>query len=135
MPKPSRPILYICLTCKRAGSQAAPQGKPPEGRKLYEAVAERMENLNGEAPAELRSCVCFGNCEQGCTVAISEPGKWSYIMGRLGHENADDLIAYAGAYAKSGTGTVFRSGRPAALHDTIIARMPGHLQRFKESVE
>ncbi len=76
----------------------------------------------------MQPVLCMANCEQGCSVAIAQPGKWGYLLGRLCPTHfeplADDLLIYAKAYAETPSGTVMRKGRPASLHHAIIARFP-----------
>ena len=73
---------------------------------------------------ELREVVCLSSCDQGCAAAISAPGKWTYLLGRLDPALAPDLLAYATAYAASRTGTVLPSKRPASLARMVLGRVP-----------
>lgn len=68
----------------------------------------------------------MANCEQGCSAALSSPGKWSYIAGFLGAELADDVIDYALVYGASRTGVVMPSKRAPSLRDAVVARVPAH---------
>ena len=113
----SQAELHVCITC-RAGEKPV-SGEPVLGLRLFEAVAA----LQG--PTMLRSVVCLGNCAQGCSAAVSQPGKWSYLLGHMGPGHAADLVAYAAAYAASDNGTVWRSQRADSLRDAIVARIPG----------
>ena len=122
----TRPCLYVCTTCKQDGAPLA-EGETPPGKVLYEAVSERLEALGPEAPIDVQPIVCFANCEQGCSAGLSQAGKWAYMVGHIGPAEADDLIAYGAAYAKSETGAVLRSGRPESLRHAIVGRFPTHL--------
>lgn len=122
----ARPFLYVCTTCKQDGAPLA-EGETPPGKLLYEAVAEKLAAMGDAAPVEVEPVVCFANCEQGCSAGVSQPGKWAYMVGHIGPEHADDLIAYAAAYAKSDRGAVLRSGRPESLRHAIVGRFPTHL--------
>lgn len=122
----NRPCLYVCTTCKQDGTSLA-EGETPPGRLLYEAVARKLEDLGDAAPVDVAPVVCFANCEQGCSAGLSQPGKWAYMVGHIGPEHADDLIAYGAAYAKSEIGAVLRSGRPDSLRHAIVGRFPTHL--------
>jgi predicted metal-binding protein len=125
-----KPTLHVCLSCRRAGPDGADNAEAPpaqpEGRALYEALAEQVAALGEDAPAHIRQTICFANCERGCTASLSSPGKWSYMVGGLGPEHAADLLRYAAAYGASETGVVLRSGRPESLHHAIVARFPAH---------
>jgi predicted metal-binding protein len=114
------PRLAVCVTCK-AGVEIEGDGPRP-GRLLYEALLERCAV---EAPAvELMPVECLSLCDHGCSAAISVAGKWSYLLGGLSENMADDILTYAQAYAMSKTGLVLPSRRPASLADMIMARMP-----------
>jgi predicted metal-binding protein len=135
VPGDDRPTLYICLSCRREGTTPAPEGEATDGRRLFEAVQSLLADTGDGAPARAVPVLCFANCERGCSAAIAAPGKWSYLMGRLGPEHAPDLLTYAGVYRKSRAGVVLPSGRPASLRDTVIARFPTHLQILEEAAE
>jgi predicted metal-binding protein len=122
----TRPCLYVCTTCKQDGAPLT-EGETPPGKLLYEAVAERLDALGEAAPIDVQPMVCFANCEQGCSAGLSQAGKWAYMVGHIGPAEADDLIAYGAAYAKSETGAVLRSGRPVSLRHAIVGRFPTHL--------
>ena len=113
------PHLHICITC-RAG-QAIGAGDAPPGQHLHDAVAA----LVGEAgPVRVQPVSCLASCERGCAAVISAPGKWGYLLGGLHNELATDLLAYAGAYAASKTGTVMPSKRPPSLGSVVLGRFP-----------
>ena len=124
MPDP-RPVLHICTTC-RAGETSV-EGAPVPGRRLFDRVAALLADDN--APVSLRSVVCLGNCEQGCSAAVEQAGKWTYLLGRLEPAMGADLLAYAATYAAHPTGTVLPSRRPASLARVVLGRMPDLSQR------
>src|SRR5580693_3980910 len=99
-PTAHRPRLAVCVTCK-AGLDIEGDAPRP-GRLFYEALVERC---TGEDPAvDLMPVECLSLCDHGCSAAISAAGKWSYLLGGLGVGVADDILAYARAYAASRTG-------------------------------
>lgn len=113
------PTLHVCVTCR--ANRPLVEGEPVLGRVLYEAVAEHLDPM-----ISLQPVVCLGNCLQGCSAAMTQDGKWSYLLGHLTPDHAADLAAYAVAFARSENGTVWRSGRAESLRDAIVARIPGH---------
>ena len=116
---PDVPVLHVCTTC-RAGVPLA-DGQVPPGRVMLDAVAA----LLGSDPAvDLREVTCLSSCDHGCAAAISAPGKWTYLLGRLDPLLAPDLLAYAAAYAAAKTGTVLPSKRPASLARMVLGRVP-----------
>jgi predicted metal-binding protein len=110
--------LHVCITC-RAG-QAIPEGEPTPGARLRDAIVE----------AGVPSCVtlvpveCLSACNQGCSVALSAPGRWSYVYGRLSDANARDVVAGAAAYAAAPDGIVPWRTRPEIFRKQSLARLP-----------
>jgi predicted metal-binding protein len=113
------PVLHVCVTC-RAGRELA-EGETPQGRLLHHAVATLLTTRN---VAELREVVCLSSCDHGCAAAISAPGKWSYLLGRLDVARTAGLLTYVASYAASRTGTVLPSKHPASLARLVLGRMP-----------
>ncbi|MBO1075161.1 DUF1636 family protein [Roseomonas marmotae] len=120
-----RPVLHICVTC-RAGRPLA-EGEVPPGRHLHDAVAAQLEGLEAP-PVELRAVKCLAACDHGCTAAMTAPGKWGYLLGRLDLSHAADLLAYGAAYAASGSGAVLPSRRPASLRSVVLGRIPSLME-------
>ena len=112
------PILHICTTC-RAGRELAP-GETPAGRHMHAAVAAHP----AVAAIELREVACLSSCDAGCAAAISMPGKWSYLLGRLSPALTGDLLDYARLYALHPTGTVLPSKRAPSLDGMVLGRLP-----------
>jgi predicted metal-binding protein len=135
VPPSTPPHLYICLSCRRRGAEAAPESEPTDGRRLYDAVKSLADEMGDDAPANVLPTLCFANCERGCSAGIAAAGKWSYLIGEIGPEHAADLLAYAEAYAKAKTGVVLPSGRPASLQASVIARFPAPFEPVKDAAE
>jgi predicted metal-binding protein len=119
MPDLSPPTLHVCVTC-RAGLPLE-DGQTPPGRFMHAAIAAL---LNTDPVIALREVACLSSCENGCAAAISSPGKWTYLLGRLTPSLAPDLLTYAAAYAAHRTGTVLPSKRPASLARMVLGRIP-----------
>ena len=111
-----RPTLHVCITCRAGG----PLTDPTPGRAMHSAVAAHPD----AAAVDLHEATCLAVCEQGCAAAISMPGKWSYLLGRLNPAMVGDLLTYAGVYAQSTTGAVMPSKRPASLAHIVLGRLP-----------
>jgi predicted metal-binding protein len=77
-----------------------------------------------DAAVSVREVTCLAACDHGCSAALTAPGKWSYLLGRLTLGHAADLLTYGAAYAAHATGTVLPSKRPASLRDVVLGRMP-----------
>jgi predicted metal-binding protein len=87
---------------------------------------DRLASLLDETAMqlELRPVSCLASCDHGCAAAITMPGRWSFLLGRLNAELAPDLLTYAATYAASATGTVMPSRRPPSLRTAILGRIP-----------
>lgn len=122
------PTLHICTTC-RAGLPLA-EGETAPGQHMLDAVAAL-------APPgiEIRPVKCLSSCDHGCAAAISSPGKWTYLLGRLNPALAPDLLSYVASYAMHPTGTVLPSRRPASLAKMILGRMPDLSPALAEAAE
>lgn len=121
-----RPVLHICMTCQPAGEESGLPGEDTAGSRLHQAVADRIRAADLDAVVRINPVICMANCEQGCSAALSAPGKWAYITGYLSPDMADDLVAYAVTYGASKTGVVMPSKRPESLRGAIVARVPAH---------
>ncbi|MXW93230.1 MAG: DUF1636 domain-containing protein [Rhodospirillaceae bacterium] len=130
-----RPVLHICLTCKPAGEDPAAPGEDAAGARLHRAVTDRLRVRDLEQAVRVNPVTCMANCEQGCSLAVSAPGKWAYLAGFLNAGLADDVIDYALVYAASKTGVVMPSKRADSLRDVIVARVPAHPDDLPEPRE
>lgn len=122
-----RPILHVCVTCRAGQTQTETdtdtdiERQPTPGQRLHDALARRA-GIDG--PVVIQPVTCLASCDHGCAVAIGSPGKWTYLLGRLGPDHADDLIAYGEIYAANRTGAVMPSRRPQSLNGTVLGRVP-----------
>ena len=110
--------LHVCITCK--AGQAIAEGQPTPGKLLHQAIAEigAPDGIN-IVPVE-----CLSACSNGCSVALSAPGRWSYVYGRMSQENAKDIVAGAAAYAAAPDGLVPWRSRPEIFRKQSLARIP-----------
>ena len=110
--------LHVCITC-RVGQTPA-EGELAPGARLHAAL------LDAGVPdgVNLVPVECLSACSQGCSVALSAPGRWSYVYGRLSADNAADVIAGASAYAAAPDGIVPWRSRPEIFRKQSLARIP-----------
>jgi predicted metal-binding protein len=80
VPLEPRPHLYVCVSCRRRGAEPVAEGEQTDGRRLYDAVKALADEMGKDAPAQVLPTLCFANCERGCSVGLSAPGKWSYLV-------------------------------------------------------
>jgi predicted metal-binding protein len=110
--------LHVCITC-RAGQPLGDDETTP-GARLHAAI------LQAGTPAcvDVVAVECLSACSQGCSVALSAPGRWSYVYGRLSEVNAQDIVAGAAAYAAAPDGIVPWRTRPEIFRKQSLARLP-----------
>ena len=110
--------LHVCITC-RAG-QTIPEGELTPGARLRDAILQAgvPDGVN-LVPVE-----CLSACSQGCSVALSAPGRWSYVYGRLSEANAREVVAGAAAYVAACDGIVPWRSRPEIFRKQSLARIP-----------
>lgn len=114
--------VYVCVTCK-AGQACEDEAERP-GLRFRRALDAAVTTGEDAEWLEIRDASCLASCDHGCAAAISMPGKWSYLLGRLNAAKATDVLAYARTYRASKSGVVLPSKRPASLHDAVLGRMP-----------
>lgn len=116
-----RAILHVCLTCRGiAPHDPLPEGARRPGTDLFDTLSA------GDCPdgVELRAVECLSACNSGCAVALSAPGKWSYVYGRLTADDAADILSGAAAYARTDDGLVPWRERPVIFRKQSLARIP-----------
>jgi predicted metal-binding protein len=110
--------LHVCITC-RAG-QELQAGETTPGARLHAAIVE----VGTPESVRVVPVECLSACNQGCSVALSAPGRWSYVYGRLSDTNARDVVAGAAAYADASDGIVPWRRRPEIFRKQSLARIP-----------
>ncbi len=114
--KPS-PLIYVCVTCRRAGD---PEAEPRPGALLAEAT----EKAAAGSGVEVRRLRCLANCTRGPSAAMRCNGSWTYVFGGLDAGNAGALVAGAKLLAAASDGILPWRGRPEILKRALIARVP-----------
>jgi predicted metal-binding protein len=110
--------LHVCTTC-RAG-EVLEEGAPRAGALLHTALSA------AGAPEGVRivPVECLSACSQGASVALSAPGKWTYVYGRLSRDDSAEILAGAAAYAATTDGLVPWRERPVIFRKQSLARIP-----------
>jgi predicted metal-binding protein len=111
------PLIYVCVTCRRAGE---PDAEPRPGALLAEAT----EQAAAGTEVEVRRLRCLANCTRGPSAAMRCNGSWTYVFGGLDVANADALVAGAKLLAGASDGILPWRGRPEILKRSLIARVP-----------
>jgi predicted metal-binding protein len=110
--------LHVCITCK--AGQTIPEGEPTPGKLLHRAITE----VGAPKGVNVVPVECLSACNNGCSVALSAPGRWSYVYGRMSQDNARDILAGATAYAAAPDGLVPWRARPEIFRKQSLARIP-----------
>lgn len=111
-------VLTICRTCR-------PEGCPADelpGTDLGRAAAEAVRRLGGGV--EVRSIACLSACGRSCAASVAAPGKFSYVIGNLSPQDADDIAAFALAHAAAPDGVPPWRARPEKVRKNTLARVP-----------
>ena len=80
--------LHVCTTCKMGRPVAADAPRP--GARLLDALRA------AGAPEGVRilPVACLSACDHGCNIALSGPGRWSYVYcGMNPDEDVADILA------------------------------------------
>lgn len=104
--------LHVCTTCR--GND--PTAEPRLGAQLHAA-------LQG-APVRVVPVECLSACKTGCAVALSGPGRWSYVYGHMTPDDAAQILEGAARYAASDDGLVPWRERPEIFRKRAVARLP-----------
>ena len=111
------PLIYVCVTCRRAGE---PDVEPRPGALLADAT----EQAAAGTEVEVRRLRCLANCTRGPSAAMRCNGSWTYVFGGLDATNAVALVAGAKLLAGASDGILPWRGRPEILKRALIARVP-----------
>ena len=110
--------LHVCTTC-RAG-EVLEDDAPRPGALLHDALAQ----VGAPEGVRIVGVLCLSACSQGAAIALSGPGKWSYVYGRLTQADVADILAGAAAYAATPDGLVPWRERPVIFRKQSLARIP-----------
>lgn len=111
--------LLVCATCRDATD---PTGEARPGARLAAALDQA---LGGAGDIAVEAVECLSVCKRPCTVALTAPGRWTYIYGDLDPETeAAALIAFARRYGETPDGIVPWKERPASFRKGVVARLP-----------
>ena len=110
--------LFVCVTCRMGDADLAADAPRP-GARLHAALRERAAGLQ-VVPVE-----CLSNCTRSCSVAVTAPGKWTYVVGHLDPDkNVDDILGFAHQHAAHVDGLPVWRERPEHVRRNTIARIP-----------
>jgi predicted metal-binding protein len=109
--------LYVCTTCRRAEAPDAPR----PGEQLLRQIEAQIAPVG----VTVVGVECLSACNNGCSVALTAPGKWSYVYGNLDPmRHAEAIVEGAALYARSNDGIVPWRQRPEIFRKQSLARIP-----------
>src|SRR5262249_60716933 len=73
--EPVTPIVYVCITCRRAGE---PDAEPRPGALLADATARAAH----DSGVTVRRVRCLANCTRGPSAAGRANGSWASVFRR-----------------------------------------------------
>ena len=113
--------ITVCTTC-RLPDRRDIKTETPQG----EAFLDRMTQAAEAQGIAVRGTACLMGCEHGCNIAISAPGKLTYVLGRFEGTDADAraVAEYAAGHAASDSGAVPFREWPQGVKGHFIARVP-----------
>ena len=111
--------LHVCITCRREGEDSGEAPRP--GARLHDALVA----AGAPEGVVIKPVECLSACSNGCTVALSRPGSWAYVYGRMDPDaHVEDILSGAAAYAASADGLVAWRERPQIFRKQSLARIP-----------
>ncbi|WP_420405597.1 DUF1636 family protein [Nisaea sp.] len=118
--------LSICLRCRDGRETRDTDLDQRGGRRLARAVVEAFpESTAARLGVQLRGVHCMSQCKRPCTIALSSPGRFTYLFGDLDPAlHAGDVLSVAAAYADVADGFLPRQERPRVLRAGILGRIP-----------
>lgn len=118
--------LSICLRCRDGRETRDTDLDQRGGRRLARAVVEAFpESAAAQRGVQLRGVHCMSQCKRPCTIALSSPGRFTYLFGDLDPAlHAGDVLAVAAAYVDATDGFLPRQERPQVLRAGILGRIP-----------
>ena len=118
MPDEAGPVVIgVCVSC-RVGDGT---GRP--GEDLLRALRARGDDLGPNV--SVRAVQCLSVCKRACTIALSAPGRYTYVFGDLDPAaGVEDLLACVETYGRQENGFMLWRERPESLRRGIVARIP-----------
>lgn len=123
-PTPPLSVLTVCSTCTDT-SKSGEEGLGG-GARLVALVEQALARRAPDCGVSLHHNRCLMACTQGCTVALSAPGKMQYLLGRWPAEadSAEAIVEFACQHAASLSGIVANDTWPTAITMRFLGRIP-----------
>jgi predicted metal-binding protein len=116
-------VLSVCVSCQTVGE--AGSGEAGSARPGERLLARLRDDVLGDGSLTIRPVQCLSVCKRPCTVALSSPGRYTYLFGDLDPETgADALLTCVASYRQQEHGYLLWRERPEPLRRGILARVP-----------
>lgn len=115
--------VFVCINCRRRISEGDnPEAFDRPGAGLAEALQTRL----ADQPAiDVVPVDCLAVCKRPCTVAVTAPGKWTYLVGDLDPTaHLAEIETAVRAFAATSNGIVPWKERPQTFRKGVISRVP-----------
>ena len=120
---PTLTTVFVCTSCRRRiGEGEGTEAFDRPGAGLASDLEARVAD---DASIAVVAVDCLAVCKRPCTVAVTGPQKWTYIVGDLdGLAHAAEIEAMLRAFAASDNGIVPWKERPLVFRKGVVARIP-----------
>jgi predicted metal-binding protein len=110
--------IFICVTCR------IPESEDRPGRALFEAIRLELQQ-RPECLVAVAAVECLSVCKRPCTIALSESGKWTYVVGDLNaSDHVSEIVDMAMKYRATQDGVVAWRERPVCFRKGVVSRTP-----------
>jgi predicted metal-binding protein len=121
-------MLFVCTACasRRDGNKLEESG----GQRLLKSISQLHQDWHLQDHFQVQPVKCMGVCHRECTIALSCPGKFSYIFGDLHTDEtevettATAILHYASQYHDRQDGAVAFGDRDPLFKNGSVARIP-----------
>lgn len=117
--------LVLCNSCRFPDGNTLAEDGRTGGQTLIAALREVLKE-RARSDVDVVEQACLWNCTQGCSVAIRDTERFSYITGRHAatKDQATAILQWFDAHGATATGEVPFRQWPDAMRGHFIARIP-----------
>ncbi|MEA5452330.1 DUF1636 domain-containing protein [Leptolyngbya sp. CCNP1308] len=120
----TQPTLFVCALCKFPAAESS-AGDTPGGQHLIDQLTDCLKAETGQGEIALQPVRCMAACDRACNVALSAPGKLTFIFNDLSpSQSAPDLAEFCRQYAASANGKVPYGLRSPAIKKATAYVLP-----------
>lgn len=116
----TQPTLFVCALCKFPAAESG-AGDTPGGQHLIDQLTDCLK----AEEITLQPVRCMAACDRACNVALSAPGKLTFIFNDLSpSQSAPDLAEFCRQYAAAANGKVPYGLRSPAIKQATAYVLP-----------